>query len=38
LTESDWDEIIRCGLQFSADTCRHTDNYISREFADSMVM
>lgn len=33
LTERDWDDIIRCGLQFSADTCLHTDNYISREFA-----
>lgn len=33
LTERDWDDIIRCGLQFSADTCQHTDNYISREFA-----
>lgn len=37
LSERDWDDIIRCGLQFSADTCSHTDNYISREFADSMV-
>ena len=33
LTERDWDDIIRCGLEFSADTCMHTDNYISREFA-----
>ncbi len=33
LTERDWDDIIRCGLQFSADTCSHNDNYISREFA-----
>ena len=33
LTERDWDDIIRCGLDFSADTCRQADNYISREFA-----
>ena len=37
LTERDWDDIIRCGLQFSAETCSHTDNYISREFAAKMV-
>lgn len=35
LTERDWDDIITCGLQFSADTCRHTENYISREFAET---
>lgn len=33
LTESDWDNVIRCGLAFSANTCSHTDNYISRDFA-----
>lgn len=33
LSERDWDDIIRCGLAFSADTCCHADNYISREFA-----
>ena len=36
LSECDWDDIIRCGLQFSAETCLHTDNYISREFAAEM--
>ena len=36
LSERDWDDIIRCGLQFSAETCLHTDNYISREFAAEM--
>ena len=36
LSERDWDDIIRCGLQFSAETCRHTDNYISRAFAEEM--
>ena len=37
LSEHDWDDIIRCGLQFSAETCQHTDNYISREFAAEML-
>lgn len=37
LSERDWDDIIRCGLQFSAETCQHTDNYISREFAAEML-
>lgn len=36
LSERDWDDIIRCGLDFSADTCRQTDNYISREFAATL--
>ncbi len=34
LTERDWDDIIRCGLDFSAETCLRADNYISREFAE----
>ncbi len=33
LSEHDWDDIICCGLAFSAEACRHIDNYISREFA-----
>ena len=37
LTERDWDDIIRCGLEFSADTCRQADNYISLEFARRVV-
>lgn len=37
LSEQDWDDIIRCGLQFSEETCRQTDNYVSREFAKNMV-
>ena len=36
LSERDWDEIIRCGIAFSAETCMHTDNYISKEFARKM--
>lgn len=37
LSERDWDDIIRCGLDFSADTCLQADNYISREFAARVV-
>lgn len=37
LTEYDWDNIIRCGLEFSANTCRQADNYISREFAAKLI-
>lgn len=37
LTEHDWDQIIRCGLAFSADTCLSADNYISREFAQQVL-
>ena len=37
LTEHDWDQIIRCGLAFSADICLSADNYISREFAQQVL-
>ena len=37
LTERDWDDVIRCGLDFSAETCLRDDNYISREFAAKIV-
>jgi len=33
LTEKDWDSIIQCGLDFSAEVCQSYDNYISKEFA-----
>lgn len=33
LKERDWDDIIHCGLEFSAEACMHTENYISHEFA-----
>ena len=36
LSEHDWDDIIRCGLEFAAETCLQADNYISREFASRM--
>ena len=33
LTERDWDSIIQCGLDFSAEVCQSYNNYISKEFA-----
>lgn len=38
LTERDWDDVIRCGLDFSAETCLRSDNYISREFASKVMV
>ena len=35
LTETDWDSIIRCGIDFAADVCKSVSNSISREFANS---
>jgi fructokinase len=34
LTERDWDEIIRCGTDFSSHVCMSYHNSISREFAE----
>ena len=33
LSERDWDDIIRCGLQFAAECCQQTGNYVGHEFA-----
>ncbi|MDE5677509.1 MAG: carbohydrate kinase [Phocaeicola sp.] len=33
LSESDWDQVIRCGKDFSADVCMSLNNSISKEFA-----
>ena len=33
LNERDWDDIIRCGLQFAAECCQQTDNYVGHKFA-----
>ena len=33
LTETQWQKIIRCGLDLSSEVCQHMDNYISRDFA-----
>lgn len=35
LTEADWDAIIRCGIDFSADVCKSVSNSVSKEFAES---
>lgn len=35
LTEADWDAIIRCGVDFSADVCKSVSNSVSKEFAES---
>ncbi len=37
LTERDWDDIIRCGTDFSANVCMSFNNSISREFAEEYV-
>ncbi|MCQ2095985.1 MAG: carbohydrate kinase [Bacteroidaceae bacterium] len=33
MTESQWDAVIRCGIDFSAEVCQSLDNYISKDFA-----
>ena len=35
LTEADWDAIIRCGMDFSADVCKSVSNSVSKECAES---
>lgn len=35
LTEADWDAIILCGMDFSADVCKSVSNSVSKEFAES---
>lgn len=35
LTESQWDTIIQCGLDFATEVCASYDNYISKEFASA---
>lgn len=35
LSETDWDKIIRCGIDFSAEVCRSVHNSVSKEFAAS---
>jgi fructokinase len=37
LSERDWDDIIRCGTDFSANVCMSFNNSISREFAEEYV-
>lgn len=38
LREEQWDQIIQCAQQFSAETCRSPYNYISPEFGAKMKM
>lgn len=35
LSEGDWDKIIRCGMDFSANVCQSVQNSVSKEFAAS---
>lgn len=37
LTEKEWDKIIQCGLDFSAEVCRSLNNSISKDFAHNYV-
>ena len=37
LTERDWDDIIRCGIDFSSHVCMSFNNSISHEFAQEYV-
>lgn len=36
LTEEQWDKLMACGLNFSADVCGSINNYISEEFGKRM--
>lgn len=35
LSETDWNKIIQCGIDFSADVCQSVHNSVSKEFAES---
>lgn len=35
LTEEEWDSLIACGQQFSANCCKSLLNYVSKEFGES---
>ena len=37
LTERDWDSIMQCGLDFSAEACRNIGNSVSPEFAQAYI-
>ena len=36
LSESDWDDIVRCGLAFSTDVCRQVGNSVSAELVAAL--
>ena len=31
-----WDAVMKCALEFSADCCRHLGNYVSKAFGEQM--
>lgn len=35
LSESDWDDVVRCGMAFSAEVCQRVENSVSIDFASS---
>ena len=37
LTQEQWDQIIRCGMDLATEVCQSYDNYISKEFAAKYV-
>ena len=36
LTEQQWDSVIACAQQFSANVCQSLENYVSPDFASQM--
>lgn len=36
LTEEQWDNVIACALQFSANVCKSLNNYVDEDFAHAM--
>ena len=36
LTESQWDSVIGCAMQFSANVCKSLNNYVDKEFANNL--
>ena len=36
LTESQWDSVISCAMQFSANVCKSLNNYVDKEFANNL--
>ena len=36
LSEQQWDQVIACAQQFSANVCKSIDNYVSLEFGQQM--
>ena len=33
LTEKQWDNVIACAMQFSANVCKSLNNYVDEDFA-----